>query len=105
MNYNKDSDLVLPRHKSLCWDIIILCISNVNIWFLKRSTLMCLYFPAAPPVQQEEEQMDYGAATPDPSGDATLLQVNTSCQLDRGLSRCTVERAQCNVLTLCVRVF
>lgn len=36
---------------------------------------MCI-FPTGPPVQQQEEQMDCGAATPDPSDDATLSQVN-----------------------------
>lgn len=42
-------------------------------------------FPTGPPVQQQEEQMDFGAATPDVSEDAALSQVNKRCQTDRAL--------------------
>ncbi|CAK6953250.1 stress-induced-phosphoprotein 1 [Scomber scombrus] len=39
-----------------------------------RDICRLLGLGSGPPVQQQEEQMDCGAATPDPSDDATLLQ-------------------------------
>lgn len=39
-----------------------------------RDICRLLGLGSGPPVQQQEEQMDCGAATPEPSDDATLLQ-------------------------------
>lgn len=60
------------------------------------------YFPTAPPVQQQEEQMDCAAETLDPSDDATLSQVNKWCHSDRVMTGQQSWRYNDQCLTRCV---
>lgn len=81
--------------------------STGNSWDSRRrrnqvlKSWYAVYFPTGPAVQQQEEQMDCGAATPDSSEDATLSQVNKWCQTDRALSGLQGWRYNVQCSTLC----
>lgn len=62
-----------------------------------------VHFPSGTPVQQQEEQMDCGAANLDPSDDATS-QVNKSSPIDVAVVRAARPKVQRSITPVLFRM-